>query len=208
MLDASQSIAHLPIDVRALDVDFMSFSSHKMFGPNGVGVLYVRRDRFAELGLGNVGGGMVALLAEDRFEPLEAPFRYEAGTPNVEGVIGLGAAVDYLLGIGMSTIAAHSRALGAELIRGLAELPNATVLGRSARERIALATVSLPWPAMRQQDVARLLADAHGIYVSGGYHCAHVLHHRLRLDGTLRASAQYFNDTGDIEALVSALHEL
>jgi cysteine desulfurase/selenocysteine lyase len=208
MLDASQSIAHLPVDVRALDVDFMAFSSHKMFGPNGVGVLYVRRDRFAELGLGNVGGGMVALLAEDRFEPLEAPFRYEAGTPNVEGVIGLGAAVDYLLGIGMSTIAAHSRALGAELIRGLAELPNATVLGRSARERIALATVSLPWPAMRQQDVARLLADAHGIYVSGGYHCAHVLHHRLRLDGTLRASAQYFNDTGDIEALVSALHEL
>ena len=101
LVDASQSVAHLPIDVRALDVDFLGFSSHKMFGPNGVGVLYVRRDRFAELELGNVGGGMVALLADDRFEPLEAPFRYEAGTPNVEGVIGLGAAVDYLLRIGM-----------------------------------------------------------------------------------------------------------
>jgi cysteine desulfurase/selenocysteine lyase len=96
MLDASQSVAHLPIDVRALDVDFMGFSGHKMFGPNGVGVLYVRRDRFAELKLGNVGGGMVAVHAEDRFEPLEPPFRYEAGTPNIEGVIGLGAAVDYL----------------------------------------------------------------------------------------------------------------
>lgn len=208
LIDAAQSVAHLPIDVRALDVDFLAFSGHKMFGPNGVGVLYVRRDRFAELGLGNVGGGMVAMLGEDRFEPLEAPFRYEAGTPNIEGVIGLGAAVDYMLRIGMQTIAAHSRALAAQLMEGLTQLPEATVLGRSVRDRIALATVSLPWPAMRQEDVARLLADAHGIFVSGGFHCAHVLHHRLRLDGTLRASAQVFNDAGDIEAFVRALHDL
>src|SRR5690349_4702314 len=166
MIDASQSIAHLPVDVRALNVDFMGFSSHKMFGPNGVGVLYVRRDRFAELGLGNVGGGMVAMHAEDRFEALEAPLRYEAGTPNVEGVIGLGVAVDYLRSVGMANIAAHSRALADQLMRGLAELPDATVLGRSARDRIALATVSLPMPAMSQQDIARLLADAHGIFVS------------------------------------------
>jgi cysteine desulfurase/selenocysteine lyase len=208
LVDASQSVAHLPLDVHALDVDFLAFSAHKMLGPNGVGVLYVRRDRFAELGLGNVGGGMVALLGEDRFEPLEAPFRYEAGTPNVEGVIGLGAAVDYLQRVGMQTIAAHSRALAAQLMEGLDGLPEATVLGRSVRDRIALATVSLPWPAMRQQDVARLLADAHGIFVSGGFHCAHVLHRRLRLDGTLRASAHIFNDAGDIEAFVRALHDL
>jgi cysteine desulfurase / selenocysteine lyase len=208
MIDASQSIAHLAIDVRELDVDFMAFSSHKMFGPNGVGVLYVRRDRFAELGLGNVGGGMVAMHAEDRFEAREAPFRYEAGTPNIEGVIGLGAAVDYMQGVGMEKIARHSRALAEQMMRGLAELPGATVLGRSARERIALATVSLPLPAMRQDDIARLLADAHGIFVSGGYHCAHVLHHRLHLDGTLRASAQIYNDASDIEAFVGALREL
>lgn len=208
MIDASQSIAHLPLDVRSLDVDFMGFSSHKMFGPNGVGVLYVRRDRFAELGLGNVGGGMVALHQEDRFEPLEAPLRYEAGTPNIEGVIGLGAAVDYLQGIGMARIAAHSRALAEQLMKGLAEIPNVTVLGRSVRERIALATVSLPLPAMSQQDIARLLADAHGIFVSGGYHCAHVLHHRLHLAGTLRASAHIYNDAADIEAFLAALREL
>jgi cysteine desulfurase/selenocysteine lyase len=208
MLDASQSVAHLPIDVRALGVDFMAFSSHKMFGPNGVGVLYVRRDRFAELGLGNVGGGMVAMHAEDRFEPLEAPFRYEAGTPNVEGVIGLAAAVDYLQGIGMANVAKHSRALAEQLMAGLAELEGATVLGRSAANRIALATVSLPLPSMRQQDIARLLADAHGIFVSGGFHCAHVLHHRVRLDGTIRASAHIYNDADDVEALLAALREL
>jgi cysteine desulfurase/selenocysteine lyase len=179
-----------------------------MFGPNGVGVLYVRRDLFQDLELGNVGGGMVAMLADDRFEPLEAPFRYEAGTPNVEGVIGLGAAVDYLLKIGMANVAAHSRALAAQLMEGLAGLPDASVLGRSARERIALATVSMPWPAMRQQDIARLLADAHSIFVSGGFHCAHVLHHRLKLDGTLRASAHLYNDAGDIEAFIRALRDL
>jgi cysteine desulfurase/selenocysteine lyase len=208
MIDASQSIAHMKIDVRALDVDFMAFSSHKMFGPNGVGVLYVRRDRFANLSLGNLGGGMVARHGEDSFEPREAPFRYEAGTPNVEGVIGLGAAVDYVLGIGLDKIAAHSRALGEQMLRGLSEIKGATVLGRSAKERIALATISLPLRAMRQQDVARFLADAHGIFVSGGHHCAHVLHERVHLDGTLRASAQIYNDEGDVEALLRALREL
>jgi len=123
-------------------------------------------------------------------------------------VIGLGAAVDYLQGIGMAKIAAHSRALADQMMRGLAEIENATVLGKSARDRIALATVSLRLPAMRQDDIARLLADAHGIFVSGGYHCAHVLHHRLHLDGTLRASAQIYNDAADIEAFVGALREL
>ena len=94
------------------------------------------------------------------------------------------------------------------MMRGLAELPGVTVLGRSAKDRIALATVSLPLPSMRQDDIARLLADAHGIFVSGGYHCAHVLHHRLKLDGTLRASAQIYNDAADVEAFVGALREL
>jgi cysteine desulfurase/selenocysteine lyase len=208
LVDASQSVSHLPLDVHALGVDFLGFSSHKMFGPNGVGVLYVRRDRFADLALGNVGGGMVAVLGDDRFEPLEAPFRFEAGTPNIEGVIGLGAAVDYLLRIGMANVAQHSRTLAEQLIEGLAGLPDATVLGRCARDRIALATVSLPWPSMRQQDIARLLADSHAIFVSGGFHCAHVLHDRLQLDGTLRASAHIYNDAGDIEAFVKALHDL
>ena len=98
--------------------------------------------------------------------------------------------------------------LADQLMRGLAELPNATILGRSARDRIAFATVSLPLPAMRQEDVARFLADAHGIFVSGGFHCAHALHHRLRLDGTVRASAHIFNDSSDVEAFLGALREL
>jgi len=207
-IDASQSISHMPIDVRALDCDYLAFSSHKLFGPNGVGVLYVKRERFAELGLGNVGGGMVSFNEEASFEVREPPFRYEAGTPNVEGVIGLGAAIDHMQGIGLGNIHAHSQALARQLMEGLGKLPHALVLGSRAPSRIALATVFLPLPTMRQTDLARLLADAHGIYVSGGFHCAHVLHHRLKLEGTLRASAQIFNDAGDIDALLAALHEL
>ena len=208
LIDASQSISHLPIDVRALDCDFLAFSSHKMFGPNGVGVLYVKRERFAKLGLANVGGGMVSFNFEDRFEPLEEPFCYEAGTPNVEGVIGLGAAIEHLQSIGMANVFAHTQELARQMMEGLRALPHALVLGSRERSRSPLATISMPLPSMRQTDLARLLADAHGILVSGGFHCAHVLHHRLKLEGTLRASAHIFNDAKDIDSLLRALRDL
>jgi cysteine desulfurase/selenocysteine lyase len=210
MVDASQSISHLPIDVKALDCDFLAFSSHKIFGPSGVGVLYVRRDRYDALKLWNVGGGMVSYHGEDRMEMREAPFKFEAGTPNIEGAVGFAAAVDWVRAIGLRQIAAHSRALGEALVRGLTSLPGARVLGARVppERRIALATLSLPVPSMTQTNIARLLADSHAILVSGGFHCAHVLHHKVKLDETLRASAHVFNDEADIEKLVSALRDL
>jgi len=210
MIDASQSVSHLPIDVRKLGCEYLAFSSHKIFGPSGVGVLYVRADQFDKLALYNVGGGMVAYHGEDRYEAREAPFRYEAGTPNIEGAIGLDAALGYLRNIGLSTVAQHSQRLGDMLVRELGALPGARVLGGSVppERRVALCTLSLPVPAMTQANIARLLADSHAILVSGGYHCAHVLHHRAHLDGTLRASAHLFNDEADVERLVSALRDL
>jgi cysteine desulfurase / selenocysteine lyase len=210
MVDASQSVSHLPIDVKKLGCDFLAFSSHKIFGPSGVGVLFVRRDRFDSLKLFNVGGGMVAYHGEDRFEAREAPFRFEAGTPNIEGAIGLGAAIEYVRSVGMDKIAAHSRALGEMMVRELKSLPEARVLGCSvpAERRVALCTLSLPVPSMSQANIARLLADSHAILVSGGFHCAHVLHHRAHLDGTLRASAHLYNDEGDVARLVAVLRDL
>jgi cysteine desulfurase / selenocysteine lyase len=210
MVDASQSISHLPIDVRKLDCDFLAFSSHKIFGPSGVGVLYVRKDRFEKLQLWNVGGGMVNYHGEDRFEVREAPFRYEAGTPNIEGAIGLGAAIEYVRAVGLDTIRAHSQKLGDQLVRGLRALPGAKVLGAAVapERRVALCTLSLEVPSMTQANIARLLADSHAILVSGGYHCAHILHHRVHLDGTLRASAHLFNDEADVERLLAALRDL
>lgn len=210
MIDASQSVSHLPVDVKKLDCDFLAFSSHKIFGPSGVGVLYVRKDRFDALKLWNVGGGMVNYHGEDRFEVREAPFRYEAGTPNIEGAIGFGAAIEYVRAAKLEEIAKHSRALGAQLVEGLRALPGAKVLGAHvpAERRVALCTMSLPVPSMTQANIARLLADSHGILVSGGFHCAHILHHRVQLDGTLRASAHLYNDAEDIERLISALRDL
>jgi cysteine desulfurase/selenocysteine lyase len=210
MVDASQSISHLPIDVKALDCDFLAFSSHKIFGPSGVGVLYVRRDRFDALKLWNVGGGMVNYHGEDRYEVREAPFRYEAGTPNIEGAIGFAAAIDYVRAVGLPKISSHSRAIGEQLVRGLSSLPGAKVLGAHVppERRVALCTVSLQVPSMTQANIARLLADSHAILVSGGYHCAHILHHRVHLDGTLRASAHLYNDEADVERLISALRDL
>jgi cysteine desulfurase/selenocysteine lyase len=210
MIDASQSASHLPIDVGALGCDFLAFSSHKLLGPSGVGVLYVRRERYPTLGLYNLGGGMVAYHGEDRFEAREAPFRYEAGTPNIEGALGLGAAVEYLRRIGMDAVRAHSQRLGEVLVAALGALPGARLLGAGvpAGRRVALCTLSLPVPAMTQVNIARYLADSHAILVSGGYHCAHVLHHRVHLDGTLRASAHVFNDESDVERLAAALREL
>ena len=210
MVDASQSVSHLPIDVKKLDCDFMAFSSHKIFGPSGVGVLYVRKDRFEHLQLWNVGGGMVNYHGEDRYEVREAPFRYEAGTPNIEGAIGFGAAIDYVRAAKLTEIAKHSQALGAQMVEGLSALPGARVLGAHvpASQRVALCTISLPVPSMTQANIGRLLADSHGILVSGGFHCAHILHHRIHLDGTLRASAHIFNDEADVERLIGALRDL
>ena len=210
MVDASQSVSHLPVDVKQLDCDFMAFSSHKIFGPSGVGVLYVRKDRFEHLQLWNVGGGMVNYHGEDRYEVREAPFRYEAGTPNIEGAIGFGAAIDYVRAAKLEEIAKHSQKLGAQMVAGLSALPGAKVLGAHVppERRVALCTMSLPVPSMTQANIGRLLADSHGILVSGGYHCAHILHHRIQLDGTLRASAHLYNDEQDVERLIGALRDL
>jgi cysteine desulfurase/selenocysteine lyase len=210
LVDASQSISHMPVDVRALGCDFLVFSSHKIFGPNGVGVLYARRERLEALALDKTGGGMVSKSGEHGFVPREGPFRFEAGTPNIEGAIGLGAAIRYVRALGLPKIEAHSQALGAQLVDGLAAIPGARVLARSVprEERIALVTVSLPVPGLSQEGVARWLADAHGILVSGGYHCAHLLHDRVELAGTVRLSAHVFNDEADVAQALEALREL
>ena len=213
LLDAAQSLAHLPIDVRELGVDFVAASSHKAFGPSGAGFLYARSDRLANLALYQVGGGMVALnrdLHEGAFVPLDPPFRFEAGTPAIEAAIGFGAAVRWLRALGWEAVRAHERALAARLFDGLAEIPNVRVLGASAPRdaRLAIATFVVDVPGVEQEHVARMLADNAGLCVSGGYHCTHVLHERLGLSGTVRASAHVYNDFSEIDALLAAVRDI
>jgi len=213
LLDAAQSLSHLPIDVRALGVDFLAASSHKAFGPSGVGVLFARSERLARLGLYQVGGGMVALnreVGEGDFVPLDPPFRFEAGTPAIEAAIGFGAAVRFLRELGWDAVRVHERALAERLFSGLASVPNVRVLGASLPkdERLALATFVVDTPGVEQEHVARMLADNAGICVSGGYHCTHVLHARAKLAGTVRASAHVYSTQGDIDALVAAVRDI
>jgi cysteine desulfurase/selenocysteine lyase len=216
LLDAAQSLSHLAVDVRKLDVDFLAASSHKAFGPSGVGILYGRRERLKDFPLYQVGGGMVAVNDDigvegpSRLVPRDVPFRFEAGTPAIEATIGFGAAIRWMRGIGMKALREHDVRLARYLFERLADVPHVRVLaaGVPAEQRIALATFVVDAPGMSQENVARALSDMYGVCVSGGQHCAHVLHARARLDGTVRASPHVFNTCDDIDRLIDGIREL
>jgi cysteine desulfurase/selenocysteine lyase len=216
LLDAAQSLSHLPIDVRKLDVDFLAASSHKAFGPSGIGILYVKRERLKSFPLYQVGGGMVAMnedilgTAPSHFVPRDVPFRFEAGTPAIESTIGFGAAIRWMRALGMEAIQAHDVHLTRYLLTRLHELPGVRVLAGDVapEKRIALATFVVDAPGMTQENVARALCDMFGVCVSGGFHCTHVLHARAKLDGTVRASPHLFNTTAEIDRLVEGVREI
>lgn len=210
LIDASQSASHVPIDVKAMDCDFLVLSGHKLLGPSGIGVLYGKRERLEALDLYQVGGGMVKRHGDDGYTPHDVPGRFEAGTPAIEGVIGLGAAVAYLRRIGLAEVRRHSQSLGRRLVEQLRTIPNTRILADSVPldQRIGLATFVLQAPGLGQESIARLLCDRHQILVSGGYHCAHILHHRLNLEGTVRASTHVFNTPEDIDRLIGALRDI
>jgi cysteine desulfurase/selenocysteine lyase len=213
LLDAAQSLSHLPLDVKKLDVDFLAGSAHKAFGPSGVGFLYARRERLKAFPLYQVGGGMVAInedIGVGEFVPRDIPFRFEAGTPNIEGTIGFGAAIRWMRAIGMETIRAHDLAVTRYLVDGLRSIKGVRVLAgdMSPEKRIALATFVVDAPAMTQENVARALCDSFGICLSGGYHCTHVLHARVHLHGTVRASPHIFNTTAEIDRLIEGVREI
>jgi cysteine desulfurase/selenocysteine lyase len=216
LLDAAQSLSHLPIDVATLDVDFLAASSHKAFGPSGVGILYGKRERLKSFPLYQVGGGMVAVnedilgAAPSHLLARDVPFRFEAGTPAIESTIGFGAAVRWMRAIGMETIQAHDVRMARHMVSRLRELPGVRVLAGDvpAEQRIALATFVVDAPGMSQENVARALCDMFGVCVSGGFHCTHVLHARAKLDGTVRASPHVFNTCAEIDRLVEGVREI
>jgi cysteine desulfurase / selenocysteine lyase len=216
LLDAAQSLSHLPIDVARLDVDFLAASSHKAFGPSGVGILYGKRERLKSFPLYQVGGGMVAVNQDilggtpSKLLASDVPFRFEAGTPAIESTIGFGAAVRWMRAIGMETIHAHDVGMARYLVSRLRAIPGVRVLAGDvpAEQRIALATFVVDAPGMTQENVARALCDMFGVCVSGGFHCTHVLHARAKLEGTVRASPHVFNTCAEIDRLVDGVREI
>jgi cysteine desulfurase/selenocysteine lyase len=201
VIDAAQSIGHLPVDVRALGCDFLSFSGHKMCGPTGIGALYGRRALLDALPPAEFGGGIVVTVHYDKATWKPAPERFEAGTPNVAGAIGLAAACDYLDAVGRDVIAAHDQEFGRLAYEKLATLPGIRLIGpRGARGGL----VSFAFNDVHAHDVVTF-ADEDGVALRGGHHCNQPLMRKLGLTSTTRASFYLYNTPEEIDVLVASL---
>jgi cysteine desulfurase/selenocysteine lyase len=208
VVDGAQSVPHTVTDVKSLGADFLAFSSHKMQGPTGIGVLWARRELLEAMPPFLGGGGMILDVALDRFTPAEPPWRFEAGTPPIAEAVGLGAAVDYLNGLGMEQIVAHERLLTAYAIEALHERLGAdcTIFGPPAGGDRG-GVLSLAYRDVHAHDLAQVL-DQFGVCVRPGHHCAKPLMRRLGVNATARASIGPYNDERDIDTLIEGLNHV
>jgi cysteine desulfurase/selenocysteine lyase len=206
-LDASQSVPHHPVNVAELGADFVAFTGHKMVGPSGIGVLWGRAELLEAMPPFLGGGEMIEAVWMDRSTYAPVPHKFEAGTPPIVEAIGLGAAVDYLTGIGMEAIEAHERRLTAYALEALREVPTLRVIGPETLERRG-GTVSFTLEGIHPHDVGQILDDQFGVAVRVGHHCARPLHLRFGIPATTRASFYLYNTTGEIDALVRGLHHV
>ncbi|QCB98423.1 SufS family cysteine desulfurase [Arthrobacter sp. PAMC25564] len=203
VLDACQSAPHLPLDVKALDVDFAVFSGHKMLGPTGIGGLYGRSDLLNAMPPFLTGGSMITTVTMERAGFLPSPQRFEAGTQKISQAVALATAVDYLSETGISRIHAWEAELGQRLVEGLEAIPGIRVLGPAAgQERIGLAAFDVA--GVHAHDVGQFL-DSRGIAVRVGHHCAQPLHRRLGLTASTRASTYLYNTTDDVDVFLDAV---
>ena len=206
VIDAAQSIGHVPLDVRALGCDFLAFSGHKMCGPTGIGVLYGRRALLDKLAPDETGGGMVVSVNYEGATWKPAPERFEAGTPNVAGAIGLGAACDYLDAIGRDAIAAHDDELVRYGMEQLSALPGIRIIGpRLGAPRSGL--ISFAFEGVHAHDVVTF-ANEDGIALRGGHHCNQPLMRKLGLASTTRASFYLYNTREEVDRLAASLRKI
>ncbi|CAG7573249.1 cysteine desulfurase/selenocysteine lyase [Barrientosiimonas humi] len=203
VLDACQSVPHLPVDVTELGVDFAAFSGHKMLGPLGIGVLWGRPELLAAMPPFITGGSMIRTVRMEGTTYDAPPQRFEAGTPVVAQAVGLAAACDYLSELGMDRVAAHDQVLMAYLLDGLAQRPWVRVLGPADAESRAGA-VAFEVDGVHPHDVGQVLDDA-GVAVRTGHHCAWPLHRRLGVNASTRASFGPYTTTDDLDAFLTAL---
>ena len=203
VLDACQSVPHMPVDVRDLGVDLLAFSGHKMMGPMGIGALWGRPEILDEMPVFLTGGSMIETVTMESATYAPVPQKFEAGVPNAAQAIGLAAACDYLADVGMERVHAHEMMLTERLLAGLAERPWVRVVGpEDCVERGG--AVAFVVDGVHAHDVGQIL-DAQGIAVRVGHHCAWPLHRRMRAVATTRASVHIYNTTAEIDALLTAL---
>lgn len=206
VLDACQSVPHLPVDLHALGVDFAAFSGHKMLGPTGVGVLYGRRELLAAMPPVTTGGSMVEVVTMETTTYAPPPQRFEAGSQMVAQVVGLGAAARYLRELGMEAVAAHETQMAALLLDAVAGVPGVRLVG-PADVRDRLAAVSFVVEGVHAHDVGQVLDDA-GVAVRVGHHCAQPLHRRFGVAASARASAAVYTTAEEVAAFATALAQV
>ena len=204
LVDGAQAAPHLALDMQALGCDFYAFSGHKLFGPTGIGVLYGKSELLDEMPPYQGGGDMISSVTFEKTTYNRLPYKFEAGTPDIAGAIGLGAAIDYVSALGLSAIAAHEHDLLAYGTEALRRVPGLRLIG-TAKEKASVLSFCLG--DLHPHDVGTVL-DREGIAIRTGHHCAQPLMRRLGLAATVRASLAPYNRREDIDALVSGLHKV
>jgi cysteine desulfurase/selenocysteine lyase len=201
LLDGCQALPRIPVDVRELDCDFYVFSGHKLYGPTGIGGLYAKRAILDSMPPWQGGGDMIETVTFEKSTFQPPPARFEAGTPDISGAIGLDLAVNFIESIGRDAIFAHERALTEHAAARLAAVPGVRVVAAGARR---IGVVSFTVDGLHPHDLATVL-DTHNVAVRAGHHCAQPLMDRLGLDATTRASFGVYSDYSDVDALVAAV---
>ncbi|MEE8274630.1 MAG: cysteine desulfurase [Alphaproteobacteria bacterium] len=204
LVDGAQAVPHMPVDVQALDCDFYVFSGHKLYGPSGIGALYGKAELLEAMPPWQGGGDMIRSVSFEKTEYNVIPYKFEAGTPNIAGAIGLGVAIDYLTGLGIEQIGAHEQTVLDYANRRLGEFNSVRLYG-TAPEKASI--VSFAVEGVHPHDVGTIL-DRRGIAVRAGHHCAQPVMERFGVAATVRASFGLYNTTADVDALCDGVREV
>ncbi|HEX3880169.1 MAG TPA: cysteine desulfurase [Bryobacteraceae bacterium] len=204
LVDGAQAVPHMKVDVQALDADFYTFSGHKLFGPTGIGVLYGKEKLFEAMPPYQGGGDMIRTVSFEKTTYNDLPYKFEAGTPDIAGGIGLGAAIDYVNHIGIENIAAYEHELLVYATEKITQIPGLHIIG-TAQQKAAV--ISFVMDHIHPHDVGTVL-DRQGIAVRTGHHCAQPVMDRYQIPATTRASFAFYNTVGEIDALIAGLHKV
>jgi len=202
LLDGAQAVPHLPVDVQDLDCDFYAFSGHKMFGPTGTGVLFGRESLLEAMPPYQGGGDMILEVSFASTTYNDLPYKFEAGTPNISGFVGLGAAVEYLQNIGMQRVCQHENELLEYMAMQLGDIEDIRLIGTATNKA---SVQSFMLADIHPHDVGTIL-DHQGVAIRTGHHCAMPVMEYFGIPGTARASLALYNTSDDVDALVAALH--
>ena len=204
LIDGAQAVPHFTVDVQELDCEFYGFSGHKLYGPTGIGILYGKAELLDAMPPYQGGGDMIRSVTFEKTIYAPIPSKFEAGTPHIEGGIGLGAAIDYLEGIGMEAINAYEQELLAYAMGAVGAIPGVRIFG-TAREKAGVMSFSLE--GVHPHDIATIL-DQEGIAIRTGHHCAQPVMERFGVPAMARASLAFYNTTAEIDALVAGIHKV